>query len=452
MQFLMYALFISVFSLDYLHYCLKVTPLFTTLVPELISLTFILVICIQAAVKNKIWISMGYLAVFVSYCIFMICGGILNELSYGPVVLGIRSYLRFMPIFFLPAVFDFSIDDIIKHLKFLLILLLIQFPVALYQRFILFRAQLTGDVVTGTLWVSGDLSIVLLCAASIVIALLINKQIKVSTAIIIIACLFIPTTLNETKISLVILPIIILVPGLIYKERIGTCYRNANSKIKVLTGAGLIFLILIPSFITIYDMMLPQSRSGIVEIFQRELEGRGYYFTGAKSYHQQVFGRGDAIRLAFSKLSHDPLALAFGLGMGNVMDTSIKELRGKHTGARNPEFDYKGQNIALTYMLWELGLAGFLMYFVLHILILKDALFLRNVSGYLGSLSLGWISVVIVMMVCFIYTNTIRSNPISVLFWYFSGLISAKAYRLRAVQGYRPVRQPVAGKVTPVTS
>ncbi len=450
MQLLIYVLFVSIFSLDYLHYCLKVTQLYTTLVPELLSLILVLVICLQAAVKNRFWMSMGYLVILVSYCIFMVCGGILNELSYGPIILGIRSYLKFMPVFFLPFVFEFSTEDIQKQLKFLMVLLIIQLPIVICQKFIVYRSALTGDYVTGTLWVSGDLSIVLLCASAVVIALLINKQMKPVSAALLIACLFIPTTLNETKVSLIILPIIIIVPALLYKERIENYYKHAKSKAKVIAAASLIGIILIPSFITIYDMMLPPSRTGIVDILKREMEGKGYYFTGAKAYNEQEFGRGDAIRLAFSRLSHEPLSLAFGLGMGNVMQTSIKELRGKYTVSRNTEFDYRGQSVALTYMIWELGLAGFLMYFALHLLILKDALLLRNASGLLGSLSLGWVSIVSVMIVCLIYTNTIRSNPISMLFWYFSGIIAASASRLRASQEHFHTRQSFGVKIKPV--
>ncbi len=86
------------------------------------------------------------------------------------------------------------------------------------------------------------------------------------------------------------------------------------------------------------------------------------------------------------------------------------------------------------YIIFEFGLGGLALVLLLYWLIFKDSVSVasRNES-IMGALATGWAGVVPVILIGIFYDNIVDSRALSVLFWYFSGLIAA--YRMRLESG-----------------
>jgi hypothetical protein len=334
-----------------------------------------------------------------------------------------RTYFKQFPFFLLPAVYDFSEEQFKKQLQFILPLLILQCPLAVYQRLFQFRASMTGDVITGTLDISSVLSITLICSIAVIFALYLKKRIGFKLFLIIACCLFLPTTLNETKGTLVLLPLALILPAFFLQG-------EGNSKTKSFLTTALIGLLFISTFIPIYDhFMKPRLGYSVLDFFQDKSKVEGYLYRGAREDETKKIRRGDAIVLAQKNLSKDPLTLAFGLGMGNVMESYFESARGKNTD----KLEYGAQMLALTQLLWELGLLGATVYVIFFVFFFRDALLLRKSGDIFGSFALGWSAVVVIMGLSLIYKNILQFNVINFMFWYFSGLVAAKTYKMRAL-------------------
>ena len=154
-----------------------------------------------------------------------------------------------------------------------------------------------------------------------------------------------------------------------------------------------------------------------------------YLYRGAKGRPSEYIGRVDAIVLAYKNLSKDSFTLAFGLGMGNVTDSYFSSLSGKHT----EKLHYAAGRLTVTHLFWELGMLGVVVYVTFFFFLFRDALLLRKSDDIFGSFALGWCAVIVIIGLCLGYTNIIHLNVINLMFWYFSGLVAAKTYRMRAL-------------------
>src|SRR6185312_6347323 len=111
--------------------------------------------------------------------IIVLCGALANHLDPGPLVAGMRAYLRAVPFFFVPVVYAFSEAQIRTQFKLLIGVCLLQGPVALAQRYAtLARDNSTGDTTVGTLGLSSFLTIFLVCAACVLTAAFLKKRIS----------------------------------------------------------------------------------------------------------------------------------------------------------------------------------------------------------------------------------------------------------------------------------
>ncbi len=420
MQFLVYLLFASIFLLDFLErYDFIVRQM--TWIPELLSMVALLIVLLRASRQKVVFISFPYLILFLMIGLHILLGVILNNTPLFALFSGIRAYFRYLPFFLLPAVFAFSETDMAKQLKLLLIFSILQLPVALYQRFIESAGLLTGDYVGGTLQNPAHLSTYLLCAVSFVIAFYLKKRLSLGQFCILLVILFLPTTLNESKGSLILLPFALLAPVFFL--------GRGKKRLKNLMGIGLIGIVFLSVFIPVYDhFMKPRWGYGIVEFFTTEGRVLGYLKKSERKIEEGKEGRIDSIILSYEALSKDPVKLVFGFGIGNVSKSFLGD---KFAGEYNETYgELKGPT--LPHLLWEIGYLGAAFMIVFCFLILRDALYLRNQPGLVSAIGLGWASVMIVFMVALMYKNMIYSNVLGYLSWYFSGYVMATAVRFRA--------------------
>jgi hypothetical protein len=423
MNKLLYSLFLSLFFLNYFHYRLAITPRFTTWVPEVLAVLTFLVVALQLGFRRKFSINSKYIILILLFLAIMLIGIVLNGVQAGPIFVGIRVYLKHLPFFLLPAVYDFSDEQFKKQLLFILPLLILQCPLAVYQRLFQYRGVITGDVITGTLRVSGTLSIVMICSIAVIFALYLKKKIGFKLFVITACCLFLPTTLNETKVTLFLFPVALVLPAFLF-------HGEGSSKTKSLLTMGLIGVLFISAFIPIYDhFMKPRSGLGIVDYLRLEREGRGYLYHGSEGETGEKVGRFDTIILSYRDVSKDLGTLMFGLGIGNVLDTYFQGF----SGDASKKLQYAGGGPALPSLLWEVGLSGVVVYVAFFCFLFRDALLLRNSDDIFGSFALGWSAVIAIIGISLVYNNFMRPNILNFMFWYFSGVVAAKASAMRSL-------------------
>ncbi len=424
MNKLLYLLFLSIFLFDYLS-DLGLISRYITWFPELLSVLAILIISAR--------ITVGYGAFFPPICnIFLILlffniaiGVFINHVSAGPLIAGIRMYLKFIPFFILPFVYSFSEEQISKQLILLFFLFMIQAPIAIYQRVILSTGllALTGDLVKGSFASSGQLTVVLSCVIAILMAFFLAKKINFKQFIVIFFLLFIPMTLNETKSTIIFLPIALILP---------IFFSSSSIKLKQLIPLIMLIMLAGAAFIFIYDyFMRPRWGYGIIDFLLMEDRTEGYLYRGSEIGTLEQVGRVDSWVLAFKTLFENILHLVFGLGIGNVSESFISGL----SGAYAEEYIIYNVNMtSLTLILWELGILGVVLYYFLVYMSFKYSRRLSMINNnLLGTLSNGWSVVCVIIMVSILYSNVMLDNGIGYLFWYISGYIISEYFKQNRV-------------------
>lgn len=368
-------------------------------------------------VRTEYWIVFGALLVVI------VCGILVNAVSSGPVFAGIRTYLRALPLFFLPAVF--AIDDRRLRRQLLLVLgfALLQAPLAWYQRSTVWaEGHISGDWVVGTLTSSGILSVFLICVACVLAGFYVRKRLPARWFIPLVLIVLIPTALNETKATLFLLPLGLLTTFIVGSPA-STRFRNGLVATVVLSLFGAIF-------VPIYDYYVtPRWGYGIVEFFTMKGRLEGYMEKRNAGIGSEEAGRVDAITVPVKTLARDPGQFVFGLGIGNASDSALGP---QFTGEYFRRFEPFRQSTASVLIL-ETGVLGLALVMLLYLMIFRDARFVaRHDSGLGGAMAAGWTGAVAVIVVATFYVEMMAYGSTSFLFWYFSGLLAAHRMRLAA--------------------
>lgn len=396
-------------------------PRSLTWIPDLLSLLTLLVIILRVVHHEKIVISTKYVFLLTLFLSFAFIGTALNVESGRQIIFGVRTHLKYLPFFLLPAIYDFTPGEVKKQLLLVLGILLLQCPVSILQKvYFLSSGIFTGDVVRGTIGDSGSLSIILVCAAVMVFAFYLRKRIHRRAFYVVMVLLLFPTTINETKVTVVMLPLGLMIPAFLCEG-----YLSAERKkniLRVVFGLVAFFIVFIPT----YNLIIKPYKDApdFVGLFEKKGYLQRYLYKGVRGKSYEDVRRGDAIMLALKTLSDDPSTMAFGFGVGRVTqsfwgsdeDSLFKKAQ-----------QYGAQHIALSQILWETGILGLLLYLALFVFLLNDARMLVKSDDLFGAMALGWCAVVPLIGVCLIYTNMLHTNGINLAFWYFSGLIAAKA-------------------------
>jgi hypothetical protein len=367
------------------------------------------------SVAPKYWFAFGAFAVLV------VCGVINNGTGTGPMLSGMRFYLRAIPLFFLPAVLPMSEQHLKRQLDLLLGLAFLQLPIAIYQRWVvLSEGRYTGDSVTGTLTDSGVLSIFLICVVLVLTGLLLKRRIGKLKYALVIALILIPSAINETKGTLVLLPVGIMVTLIMGGEQ-GKRLRYATFALLGLVGFGAFF-------IPVYNMMEAHNpykiEKDITNYFTNEKELSRYMSSNVSGVGTaKDVRRGDAIEIPLQFLSRDPAQLAFGLGIGSVSPSNF----GKNFEGAYFQLFKKFLITSFTFFLLEFGIFGLITIALLFWLVFMDTLTVARVDASLiGAVAAGWTGVVVLMALGMVYTILHEFTSVNYLAWYFSGVICAR--------------------------
>lgn len=414
-------------------------PNLASYLPELTAIA-VAAYVVGAGVQDSFrYVRLQYWLVFGMLTLVVVCGLLVNALEPGPLFAGLRTYLRAMPLLFLPAVL--SIDDrrLRTQLTLLLAASLVQFPVAFVQRMqVLAENRTSGDSVVGTLVTSPMLSVFLICAACVLTGLYLRKRLRAAWFFPLFLLVLAPTTLNETKATLVLLPAGLFTAFIVGSPR-GAKIRNGI----VATGALAVFGAI---FVPVYDyFMKPRWGYGLIDFLTMEGRVERYLMRGAEVGEQEA-GKLDGIVVPLTELSREPAWLVFGLGVGNASDSALGE---QFTGEYFRRFEPFLQSTASVVML-ELGVLGLALVLMLYFMIFRDArVVARRDPGLTGAFAVGWSGAVAVMALATFYTEMMASSALSFLFWYFSGVVMARRMRL-AEPAARPVLQPQSAAHVPL--
>lgn len=362
----------------------------------------------------------AYWWLFGAITIVLICGLVINAVEPGPIFAGLRNYLRALPFFFLPAVIAFTEKQLRAQLLLLLALCALQLPIALDQRFTSFeREYFSGDRTIGTLGDSGVMSLFLICAASILAGLFIKKRIGILVFVPLFLIVLLPTMINETKGTLILLPIAMLVTFIVGSKR-GARVKNSVVAVFLLAMFGALF-------VPVYDyFMKPRWGYGLAEFVTRQGRVEGYLDRGGGIGSAEA-GRVDAARAIIGDLARDPSIAAFGVGSGNASESALgSQFEGRFADRYKPFMQGAANRIVL-----ELGVVGFALVCVLMCFIVLDAIYVaRFGSGLVSGVALGWTGVTAAVAFGMFYSDFIPFGIMSFMYWYFAGVIAAERMRL----------------------
>lgn len=419
MKNIIYLLFAAIFTVDYLFTKVGVVGRYVTWLPELLSILAVVLIAVQVAARKPFFLPGKYLVILAFLVFHVLAGVILNSVQPGAVFTGLRTYFKYLPFFLVPAVFLVSDEDMMAQLKFLLVVGLLQLPLVIYQRFFQYAGVNSGDPVSGTMLISSILSIFLISAIAILVAFYVKKKISLVPFCVMVGILFIPTTLNETKGSVVLLPLAVMVPILL---------MPGKHKAKSMALPAAVLGVLLASFVVVYNMQPGRTDSGVdLTSFLSEERAKAYLFKDSEGERAgEAVGKVDSYVLAFKTLSKDVFQQMFGLGIGNVTGGFSKKLSGAY--AEKYEYMEPGKT-ALSKIVWEMGVFGAVIIFVLCYMLFRDSVYLSRRDDLSGTLALGWAAVMVIYMIGLGYKNVLIHNVIGYPFWYLSGYIAATRCR-----------------------
>lgn len=394
----------------------------TSLISEILSAIAAAVVLVLGIRQRFIgfnpvyWLLLGF--IFLN----MLFGIVVNLVEPGPIVAGFRLYLKAIPFFFIPAVYAFSHDQIRLQIALVLASSFVQLPIAYYQRLnTLDIGSLSGDYTVGTLTISSHLSMFQISVIAILVAYKASGKLPFKYFLPALVLVALPTMINETKSTLFLLPLAVIVPMFLASR--------GKRRLKGALGGLALAAAMLAIFVPVYDYYaVPRWGYGILDFVTTEGQVERYLDKGAglASKGQRV-GRIDSYRLPLQVLAKDPVKLAFGLGAGNVR---ISVLGDKFSGRYSSQYEHLIKT-GFALLLWETGLFGLIFVVLLQYRILIDVKRVSMSDSWYREMAAGWVFVVTIFLFGLLYKNFIANIGIAFPYWYFSGLLVAEARRLQ---------------------
>jgi hypothetical protein len=420
-------------TVEYLVHERELLHPYLILLPEMMSAIAMVIVLARLMAGARAPLESRYVIFLVLLLVTILVGFVVQDMSPGAIVAGLRSHLKFIPFFLLAIVSRFSPRELRAQLLVLFALLLIQAPLAVYQRFFEYANMMqTGDVVRGMATTSSALSMLLMCGITAIVSLYLRNKVRLRTMVVVIALCVLPATLNETKATLFLLPMALIVPALFMPKG-----SRARKHLVPIVALGAIAMV---AFVAVYDYLIQFSPAGepISQFFTDESAIRYLAADEGANY----IGRFDSIELAFQGITGDPLTAAFWLGAGNVSTSFLPQFDGEYA-AYYERFEVGMTQI--TNLLWQVGFVGLAVYLSFYWFVFRDAWDLARRGGQDALLGQIWVGVTTIMIFALIYKSVFAMNEIGYPFWFYSGLVAARAaelHRARRRQRYSRAATP----------
>jgi hypothetical protein len=438
MHALVIALLIQILVVEYLIESRDLLHPYMILVPEGLSAIAMLVVLLRIMGGARVDFDWRYGVFIVALLFTLVVGYMIQDVPDGAMLAGTRSYLKFLPFFLLPAVHRFTRKQLQAQLTLVLVLALMQMPLAFYQRFVEFAASMhTGDPVKGTLTTSSALSMFLVAVIAGCVTFYLRGRLSLRALIALCAALFLPTTINETKATLLLLPFALLVPAVLMPGKARQLRRIAP-----IVGVG---FVAVTAFVLVYNYLIQyREYAGPISEYFTSDTALYYLYTGAANTDQNYIGRFDSIEIALEHTGQDPWRLAFGYGAGNVSESFLPQFAGRYWSYFT-RFDVGATQI--TTFLWEIGIVGVVVYLYLLALVGRDAVTLARSTDAAAPLGQIWAVVAIIMTFALLYKSVFSMNDFGYLFWYFSGVVASRAVAVRHMARKRVWQAPASWRL-----
>jgi hypothetical protein len=424
-----YLLFLAIVFLEW---NLGVIPRVAKWIPDLMCAMTAVIVVAHIAAKKPFAMQGKYFILFLFLFLLIIVGIAVNQVQPQVIFNGIRKSLRFLPIFLLPAVYAFTNQEIKQQLKLLFVLVLIQVPLAFYQRFVTYAGLGMGDMITGTVGQEKTLAGFTLWSLAIVFAFYLRNKISLMLFIVIGVLLLIPSALNESAGSFLLLPFVFIVP-ILFAE-----FGQNRFKLFFISAifGSLLLSLMAVGYNSLYSDRWGPS-GGIIEgiISGHALEYETQDETASNRIGNKdvvAIGRLTAISRALELLwEYDPVKLFVGVGIGNASDSFKDEFKGEYFT------EHVADGISrhsLSYVMWHYGLIGVMISLLFCFMIFKDAKVLSSRDDVCGYVSLGFLAIVGMFLLQAIYVTLVLDNLLGILFAYFSGYIASQRVWLRQLR------------------
>ena len=205
----LYVLFLSIFLLEW---NIEFIPRVVKWAPEVLLMFATIIVIANISMRKSVAIQGKYAMFIILNVLLIVVGVVVNMVQPAVIFNSIRNFMKFAPLFLLPAVYAFSDEEIKKQLKVLFTFVLIQVPLVFYQKFFLYSYRDSGDPISGTVGNSKILSGLLLWAIAIIFAFYLKQKISMRSMVSISIILLVTITLSETAGSLFLLPLAFIIP------------------------------------------------------------------------------------------------------------------------------------------------------------------------------------------------------------------------------------------------
>ncbi len=421
-----------------------VLPREAKFVGELLGAIAVVAVAAVGARSRFQFVRPAYWLAFAALLFIVVCGVIVNDVDVGPIFAGIRGYCRAIPWFFVAAVYAFTEPEVKKQLHLLLVVSLLQVPLAIEQRIRTMyfgkgssaTLNFSGDFTTGTFANSATLSIFMMSGMCLLVALLVRKKVSMARFAILFPVLLVPTLINETKATVFLLPLGLMVAFI--------AAAMPGRRLRAFINGSALVLVVGMVFVPVYNQFRSESQPGILEFLMDPEVAEEYLWKKEEigTAREKPAGRIDSIVVPLRHLSEDPAHLAFGFGVGNATDSAL----GSAFVGRYADVFAPFMTTAFARIVLELGVLGLSLVLALMWMIYRDCRVVANLDdGILGALGAALAGITAVMVVTLVYRDLTNQMSMSFLFWFYAGLVSA--HRMRASIAMRQHERTVEGSL-----
>jgi len=423
---------------------LALLPREAKLVADLFGAIALAAVAVVGTRNSFRFVRPAYWVIFGALVVVVVCGIIVNNVEAGPIVAGLRGYLRAMPWFFVAAIYSFTDPDIKKQLQVLLAIGLLQVPLAIEQRIKSLYAGMgagqvnyTGDFTTGTMPTSHSLSIFMIAGMCMLVAMYSRGLLRSRQFIPLFILFLVPIVINETKATIVLLPVGVLVTFI--------AAARAGRKLRAALIGCLVVVLGVAVFVPVYDSLRSEGQPGITEFLTEPELAEQYLWKkeDVGTTREKPAGRMDAVLVTLRHLSADPATLAFGYGIGNASDSALGAgFAGRYFMLFEPFMTNAFARITL-----ELGLTGFGLVLTLMWMVYRDGrVVARLEDGAMGAIGAAMAGITAVFVVVIAYRDVTGQMSLSFVYWFYAGLVSAHRMRMFHLgrEGEHPDRQCLA--------
>jgi len=402
-----------------------------TLIPDLVGAAALVAVGVGLLKQRSVSIDPKYILYFSVLAMLVVVGWAINQVPSGAMASGVRFYAKGFFFFLIPIVYKFSDKEIRQQLLLLLVIGLIQLPVAVIQRFVLYLGGVTGDVVTGTLGrgSAGLLATLLCLQIAMLTAFYVKGRMRPALYFSLMFVLFVTTTIGENKAVVVFFPLALILPYVFS----GAWKKQKAQVISISAGlvVALVVFAVMYNFTNVSMVKHIEEGTGKGKSISEFVDSKTLLNYLAPKYMgttREKPGRLDKIVFSLDAIAEDPVTFFVGFGVGSIANSPLGE---SFSGEHATEGEQYAKSVVVAAILLETGIIGLTMAIVLLWMVYRDASYLSRSANLVGAVALGWRVCIVLIGLAMLYVGLIGRESSYFLIAYFMGFVVAEHARER---------------------